>query len=80
MRLRNLDITAGKGLNVDANVVVKGPLIFNVKLGSDLRYCLVDYCLASGGKYAIVHVYNKDEFVLIEHTVLHTGISEYYFF
>ena len=72
--MRNLNISVGEGLNVDANVFVKGILILNVKLGSNLRDCLVDCCVAWGGKGAVVHVDNGDYFASIEYAVVHTGL------
>ena len=34
VRLQNLYITVGEGLDFEANVVVEGPFIFNIKLVS----------------------------------------------
>ena len=35
--MRHFDLPFGEGLNFDDDVVVEGPLVFNIKLGSDLR-------------------------------------------
>ena len=71
MRLQKLDITIGEGLNVESDVVVEGPLIFNVKLKSSLCDNLVNLCVAWRGKDAIFHMDNEDNFAFVEHTVFH---------
>ena len=75
MRFKNIDLPIMGGLNVDADVVVKSHLIFNVKLESYLCDCLVSRCVAWGGKYAIIHVDNEYDFTSVEHTVVHPGLS-----
>ena len=78
VRLQKCDLHIGDGINVEYDVVVKGNLVFNVKLGSDLCNCLVDFCVAWGVKDSVVHVDDTDEFLSIEHAFLHPGISESY--
>ena len=63
-----------EGFNVNEYVVAEGPLIFNVKLFSYIRDFLVNCCVAWGGKDAVVYIDNEDEFVSIEHAVIHPGI------
>ena len=56
VRLWNLDILNGEGLNVDIDVVIQVPLILNIKLGSLLCDCLTNYCISWEGKHAVVHI------------------------
>ena len=63
--MRHFDLPFGEGLNFDDDVVVEGPLVFNIKLGSDLRDFLEYFYAAWKGKYAVVHVDKEDEFMLI---------------
>ena len=65
VRLRHFDLPFREGLNVDADVVVEGPLVVNIKLRSDLRDFLEYFCAAWRGKYAVVHVEEEDTFTLI---------------
>ena len=65
MRLRNIGHPFGEELNVDADVVVEGPLIFNVKLKSSLCDNLVNLCVAWRGKDAIFHMDNEDNFAFV---------------
>ena len=44
--VENIDIHIGEVLNVEFDVVVEGPLIFNVKLGSDFLDYLFDFCIS----------------------------------
>ena len=80
VRLLNIDLTVGEGLNVDANLVIQGPLIFNIKLGLYLRDCLGDCYVFWRGKYAAIHVDNEDYFTLIENAAVYPGILESYLF
>ena len=79
MRLQKIDLPFREGLNVDFDVVAKGPLIFNVNIGSNIPDHLADLCVTWGGKHFSVHVDNEDDFMSIEHTVVHPGLSESYF-
>ena len=79
VRLQKLDIPVGQGLNVDSDVVTEGPLIFNVKLGSDLCDYLVDCCVSWGIKDPVVQIDNNYDFALIEHVVVQPGLSESYY-
>ena len=63
VRLQNIDLTVREVLNVDADLVVKGPLIFHIKLGYDLHDRLVNCCFVWGGRYAVVHVEDKDDYL-----------------
>ena len=80
VKLLKIDIPVGKELNVDAYIAVKDTLIFNIKLESDLCYRLVNFCVAWGGKYAVLHVDDEDEFASIEHAVFHPGLLQSYLF
>ena len=73
--LKKLDIIVGEGINVDFGVVVKGPLIFNVRIGSNLCDRRVNLYVAWGGKYSVVHIYIEDDFASIEHAVIYAGLS-----
>ena len=80
VRLQNIDLNVGEGLNSDDNLVVENPLILNTKLESYLCNCLVDWCIDWGGKYDIFHVDDEDDFMLVEHSVVHPGLYESGFF
>ena len=58
-------LPVGEGLNVDADVVIKGNLIFNVKIDSDICDRLVVFYVALSGKDSAIHVDNKDDFASI---------------
>ena len=45
VRFWELDLTVEDGINVNAYIVVKGSLIFNVKNGPDLRDCIDGCCI-----------------------------------
>ena len=53
-------------------------MIFNVKIGSYLCDHLVNFCVAWGGKNAVVHKDDDDYFVLIDHSVVHPGLPKSY--
>ena len=76
VRLQKFEIPIGEGIHVDVNVVVKVPLALNSKLGCYLHNFLVNFCVAWGGKDSVIHVDNEDDFVLVEHAVFHTLLSE----
>ena len=80
VRLRKLDLYMGEVLNVDSDIIVEGPLIFNVKIGSYLCDFLVDWCITWGGKYSVVHVDNVDKISSIEQKFVHPGLLESYLF
>ena len=79
MRLRNIGHPFGEELNVYADVVVEGPLIFNVKLEYYLRDHLINFCISWGVKDATSHVDDEYDFALVYHAVVHPGLSESYF-
>ena len=55
----DIDVPVEERLNVDTNLVVEGPLIFNVKLESYLHDNLVNCCIFWREKYAIFHLENE---------------------
>ena len=60
VRLLKLNLPISEVLNVDAAIFVEVPFIFNFKLGSYLRDCLVGCGVTWGGKDSIVHIDDGD--------------------